>query len=550
MNVKEVFRIAFYLACFALLYTEPIIETACGDQSAVQAPDSQGADVPAFAGNVTPEQWSQYSAWVETLPEDQKDWERLLQENLGPGFYFPIYLKSRLAARYTKENPGDWGFVFDDPALPRILLIGDSISRSYTEGVRKRLGGIANVHRAPANCGSAATILSKFNDWQPATVKNQTKRWDVIYCNAGIHDRSGGSEKYRENLKKLAELLNKQGAVVIWASTTPCMNDENGLEVCRQFNQIAEEVMRDNQISVDDLFSVVIDDIANLQAADKVHYNSAGIEKLADRAAQTLKKTVEDLNAQTAQYQPCPTPQRITRQEWIDYMKLVKSLPPEQQKWEQLHIKYEGYHGLLWYIIPRTKGAYTPENPGIWGQLTDDPSLPRVLIIGDSISLGYTIPVREALKGKANVHRPPCNCGPTTSILNGLDDWLGDGKWDVIHINAGLHDRRRTDDQYRENLQKIIDRLKKTGATIIWANTTPCTNEEDLIGRVETFNKIAAEVMAANDVAVDDFYALLQPRYEELVGKDKCHYTAAGSAIMAKATTEAIEKALASCPRD
>jgi hypothetical protein len=41
--------------------------------------------------------------------------------------------------------------------------------------------------------------------------------------------------------------------------------------------------------------------------------------------------------------------------------------------------------------------------------VTDDPRLPRVLLIGDSISIGYTLPVRRLLEGKANVHRIPVN---------------------------------------------------------------------------------------------------------------------------------------------
>ena len=53
------------------------------------------AEVPAFAGNVTQEEWDAYAQWFETLPPEQKDWEELLQKNLGPGFYFPIYLKGR-----------------------------------------------------------------------------------------------------------------------------------------------------------------------------------------------------------------------------------------------------------------------------------------------------------------------------------------------------------------------------------------------------------------------------------------------------------------------
>ena len=73
------------------------------------------------------------------------------------------------------------------------------------------------------------------------------------------------------------------------------------------------------------------------------------------------------------------------------------------------------------------------------------PGLPRVLLIGDSISIGYTLPTRELLDGKANVHRIPTNGGPTTRGLEQLDRWLGDSRWDVIHFNFGLHDLKRAD---------------------------------------------------------------------------------------------------------
>jgi hypothetical protein len=68
-------------------------------------------------------------------------------------------------------------------------------------------------------------------------------------------------------------------------------------------------------------------------------------------------------------------------------------------------------------------------------------TLPRVLLIGDSVSRGYTQAVRTALAGKANVHRAPANCGPTASGIKNIEVWLGDGKWDVIHFNFGIHDR-------------------------------------------------------------------------------------------------------------
>lgn len=66
----------------------------------------------------------------------------------------------------------------------------------------------------------------------------------------------------------------------------------------------------------------------------------------------------------------------------------------------------------------------------------DEPGLPRVLLIGDSVSGGYTLATRKLLAGKANVHKAPENCGPTGNGLKKLDIWLGDGHWDVIHFNV------------------------------------------------------------------------------------------------------------------
>ena len=64
--------------------------------------------------------------------------------------------------------------------------------------------------------------------------------------------------------------------------------------------------------------------------------------------------------------------------------------------------------------------------------------LPNVLIIGDSISIGYTLPTRALLKGKVNLHRIPTNGGPTTKGIAEIEKWLGKKKWDLIHFNLSL----------------------------------------------------------------------------------------------------------------
>ena len=77
--------------------------------------------------------------------------------------------------------------------------------------------------------------------------------------------------------------------------------------------------------------------------------------------------------------------------------------------------------------------------------------------------MGYTLPVRELLKGKANVHRIPENGSSTDTGVRKLKDWLGEGKWDVIHFNWGLHDLKHWKDGKLDpkSLAKLIAEYHK-----------------------------------------------------------------------------------------
>ena len=187
--------------------------------------------------------------------------------------------------------------------------------------------------------------------------------------------------------------------------------------------------------------------------------------------------------------------------------------------------------------------------------IQDDPNLPRVLLLGDSISMGYTLPVRQLLAGKANVHRPPVNCGPTKRGLAQLDKWLGDGKWDVIHFNFGLHDLRLDDGKhqvplpdYETNLRTIVQRLQKTGAKLIWATTTPVPDAEVNPPRrsadVIAYNAAAAKIMTESGIAIDDLYALVKPRLEELQLPANVHYTLPGYNVLGHQVAESLLRAL------
>jgi lysophospholipase L1-like esterase len=151
--------------------------------------------------------------------------------------------------------------------------------------------------------------------------------------------------------------------------------------------------------------------------------------------------------------------------------------------------------------------------------VVDQPGLPRVLLIGDSISIGYTVTVQKALAGQANVHRIPENGADTANGLKKIESWLGGSHWDVIHFNWGLHDLKITPpgerqvsiEAYEKNLAALVERLKTTGAQLIWATTTPVPEGKQSPVRessdVPKYNAVARRLMESHDIVTDDLYA-------------------------------------------
>lgn len=193
-----------------------------------------------------------------------------------------------------------------------------------------------------------------------------------------------------------------------------------------------------------------------------------------------------------------------------------------------------------------------------------DPTLPNVLILGDSISIHYTLQVRERLQGKANVFRPMgrngirrANCGGTTYGLDHIDRWLAVQKWDVIHFNWGLHDLKHvktpgsndksndpddptqaTLEEYTKNMQTIVGKLKATGAKLIFATTTPVVpGTHNPLRTPEApvrYNNTARKIMEANNIQVNDLHAFATPHLDQWQIPRNVHFKRVGSDALAK----------------
>ena len=192
---------------------------------------------------------------------------------------------------------------------------------------------------------------------------------------------------------------------------------------------------------------------------------------------------------------------------------------------------------------------------------------PQVLILGDSISIGYTPEVRALLQDTADVLRPAENCQHTAHGLARIKAWLGTNKWDVIHFNWGIWDThlldakgqlvrtesaapeslhiRHTPEQYRANLVKLVEALEATGAKLVWASTTPILSRTGKrFDDIKTLNTVAADVMGARKIAINDLYEFTLPHAAEWQSGDKVHFNATGNKELGKRVAENIRAAL------
>lgn len=206
----------------------------------------------------------------------------------------------------------------------------------------------------------------------------------------------------------------------------------------------------------------------------------------------------------------------------------------------------------------------------------DAPAKKRVLILGDSISIGYTPVVQKLLAEEMTVLRPmnkagkPENCSGTTAGVANIDRWLAidGGKWDVIHFNWGLHDlkhvkpddknaasERATDppqatvEVYEKQLREIVAKLKATGAKLIFATTTPVPDGAMKVYRTNAdairYNEAAQRVMKENGITVNDLYAFALPKLKEIqIQPANVHFTSAGSEALGAEVVKAIRAAV------
>jgi len=184
--------------------------------------------------------------------------------------------------------------------------------------------------------------------------------------------------------------------------------------------------------------------------------------------------------------------------------------------------------------------------------------LAKVVLIGDSIRIGYAPLVAKRLEGKAIVVSAKPNGEDSGNVLKNLQEWVIKENPDVVHINAGLHDLKLKDAayqvplaEYEKNLKMILERIQKeTHAKIIFATSTPILDNlhaqrkagfDRLEADVQKYNTAAVAIMKQAGVPIDDLHKRVEDGgKEKLIGPDGTHYTPAGYEMLAEAVTNSI----------
>lgn len=185
----------------------------------------------------------------------------------------------------------------------------------------------------------------------------------------------------------------------------------------------------------------------------------------------------------------------------------------------------------------------------------------QVVMIGDSIRMGYQGLVVRSLAGAAKVWGPEKNGGNSRNVVTHLDEWVILRNPDIVHLNCGLHDIKTEFDgsnravplgEYEDNLRKIFERVEKeSDATMIWATTTPVNHEwhrarksfDRFEADVSAYNEAALRIAGELDLMVDDLYAVVQRiGRDEHLASDGVHFTREGYSHLARSVVNAIRK--------
>ena len=185
----------------------------------------------------------------------------------------------------------------------------------------------------------------------------------------------------------------------------------------------------------------------------------------------------------------------------------------------------------------------------------------KVLLLGDSIRMFYEKEVKTLLGEEYEVFSPSENCRFSSYMLNSLRFWLNDSSNpDIIHFNAGLWDTAilysedgcfTPIDEYVRNMKKVLRELKRTGAKIIFATSTPVSDKKETLPGpmppahkntdIQSYNNAVLEAFKDEDIVINDLFTAMYENKEKYLSDDMIHPNDDGVKLLGQAVADAIK---------
>jgi hypothetical protein len=176
----------------------------------------------------------------------------------------------------------------------------------------------------------------------------------------------------------------------------------------------------------------------------------------------------------------------------------------------------------------------------------------NILLVGDSIRLSYMPLVKEKLSGAAEVFGPAENCRFAVYTLWNINAWLTSfGKPDIVHWNNGIWDVYRHNEDmgiftsleyYIYTLRRILTEIRKSGARIIWATSTPINDPHPYLNNsdIDLYNEHATAFMKSEGIEINDLNAIIRKDMPAYLSEDRVHLSDNGKIACADAVIRMI----------
>jgi lysophospholipase L1-like esterase len=179
----------------------------------------------------------------------------------------------------------------------------------------------------------------------------------------------------------------------------------------------------------------------------------------------------------------------------------------------------------------------------VWMPDSTRDDLPRVLLIGDSITRGYFPAVEKDLQGKAYCARLATSKSVgDPALLTEIAAIVAEEKFDVIHFNNGMHGWGYSEEEFKAAFPGFVEAIRNAAphARLVWASITPVRKDDAKNARIKVRNTIAEEYMKQNSIPIDNQWALMAA-HEDL-HSDDVHFTPAGSDLQARQVADSVLK--------